>query len=150
MAAFWPIGAAHIICIVSYPIRKKSRFWLFHMWSDKEMYHALFSWETLRDNRERAWSQARDIPDCYLEHECSFRRMKLIRFNFFPLLPLSQYFIITFQVNQIFLMLETKNSIGSDGIEKFQTQLRGGFSRLMLVPFRKLNIFNVILKAVLT
>ena len=71
-------------------------------------------------------------------------------FQFFPLLPLSQYFIITFQVNQIFLMLETKNSIGSDGIEKFQTQLRGGFSRLMLVPFRKLNIFNVILKAVLT
>lgn len=70
-------------------------------------------------------------------------------FQFFPLLPLSQYFIITFQVNQIFLMLETKNSIGSDGIEKFQTQLRGGFSRLMLVPFRKPNIFNVILKAVL-
>ena len=28
------------------------------MWSDKEMYHALFSWETLRNNRERAWSQA--------------------------------------------------------------------------------------------
>ena len=70
-------------------------------------------------------------------------------FQFFPLLPFSQYFIITFQVNQIFLMLETKNSIGSDGIEKFQTQLRGGFSRLMLVPFRKPNIFNVILKAVL-
>ena len=46
-------------------------------------------------------------------------------------------------------MLETKNSIGSDGIEKFQTQLRGGFSRLMLVPVRKSNIFNVILKAVL-
>ena len=75
--------------------------------------------------------------------------MKLIRFNFFPLLRLSQYFIIPFQVDQIFLMLETKNSIGSDGIEKFQTQLRGGFSRLMLVPFRKPNIFNVILKAVL-
>ena len=46
-------------------------------------------------------------------------------------------------------MLETKNSIGADGIEKFQTQLRGGFSRLMLVPFRKPNTFNVILKAVL-
>lgn len=75
--------------------------------------------------------------------------MKLIRFNFFPLLRISQYFIIPFQVDQIFLMLETKNSIGSDGIEKFQTQLRGGFSRLMLVPFRKPNIFNVILKAVL-
>ena len=42
-------------------------------------------------------------------------------------------------------MLETKNSIGSDGLEKFQTQLRGGFSRLMLVPFRKPNTFNVIL-----
>lgn len=75
--------------------------------------------------------------------------MKLIRFNFFPLLRLSQYFIIPFQVHQIFLMLETKNSIGSDGIEKFQTQLRGGFSRLMLVPFRKPNIVNVIMKAVL-
>lgn len=75
--------------------------------------------------------------------------MKLIRFNFFPLLRISQYFIIPFQVDQIFLMLETKNSIGSDGIEKFQTQLRGGFSRLMLVPFRKPNIFNVILKALL-
>lgn len=75
--------------------------------------------------------------------------MKLIRFNFFPLLRLSQYFIIPFQVDQIFLMLETKNSIGSYGIEKFQTQLRGGFSRLMLVPFRKPNIFNVIMKAVL-
>ena len=75
--------------------------------------------------------------------------MKLIRFNFFPLLRISQYFIIPFQVDQIFLMLETKNSIGSDCIEKFQTQLRGGFSRLMLVPFRKPNIFNVILKAVL-
>ena len=75
--------------------------------------------------------------------------MKLIRFNFFPLLRIPQYFIIPFQVDQIFLMLETKNSIGSDGIEKFQTQLRGGFSRLMLVPFRKPNIFNVILKAVL-
>ena len=75
--------------------------------------------------------------------------MKLIRFNFFPLLRISQYFIIPFQVDQIFLMLETKNSIGSDGIEKFQTQLRGGFSRLMLVPFRKPNIFNAILKALL-
>ena len=74
--------------------------------------------------------------------------MKLIRFNFLPLLRISQYFI-TPQVDQIFLMLETKNSIGSDGIEKFQTQLRGGFSRLMLVPFTKPNIFNVILKAVL-
>ena len=60
MAAFWPIGTAQNIRIVSYPIRKKSRFWLFYMWSDKEMYHALFPWETYRDNRERAWSQAKD------------------------------------------------------------------------------------------
>ena len=29
MVAFWPIGTAQIIRIVSYPIRKKSRFWLF-------------------------------------------------------------------------------------------------------------------------
>ena len=28
MAAFWPIGTAQIILIVSCPIRKKSRFWL--------------------------------------------------------------------------------------------------------------------------
>ena len=41
MAAFWPIGTAQIIRIVSYPIWKKSRFWLFCMWSVKEMYHAL-------------------------------------------------------------------------------------------------------------
>ena len=33
MAAFWPIGTAQIICTVSYQIRKKSRFWLFCMWS---------------------------------------------------------------------------------------------------------------------
>ena len=33
MAAFWPIGTAQIIRIVFYPIRKKSRFWLFCMWS---------------------------------------------------------------------------------------------------------------------
>ena len=46
MAAFWPIGTAQITRIVSYPIRKKSRFWLFYMWSGKEMYHALFPWET--------------------------------------------------------------------------------------------------------
>ena len=70
-------------------------------------------------------------------------------FQFFPSSSPFPIFIIPFQVDQIFLMLETKNSIGSDGIEKFQTQLRGGFSRLMLVPFRKPNIFNVILKAVL-
>ena len=31
MAAFWPIGTAQIIRIVSYPIRKKSRFWHFYM-----------------------------------------------------------------------------------------------------------------------
>ena len=33
MAAFWPIGTAQIIRIVSYPIRKKSRFCFFCMWS---------------------------------------------------------------------------------------------------------------------
>ena len=40
MAAFRLIGTAQIIRFVSYPIRKKSRFWLFCMWSVKEMYHA--------------------------------------------------------------------------------------------------------------
>ena len=49
MAAFWPIGTAQIIRIVSYPIRKKSRFWLFCMWSVKEMYHALLPKTDYRD-----------------------------------------------------------------------------------------------------
>ena len=49
MAAFWPIGTAQIIRIVSYPIRKKSRFWLFCMWSVKEMYHALLPKADYRD-----------------------------------------------------------------------------------------------------
>ena len=49
MAAFWPIGTAQIIRIVSYPIRKKSRFWLFCMWSVKEMYHALLPNTDYRD-----------------------------------------------------------------------------------------------------
>ena len=43
------------------PIRKKSRIWHFYMWSIIEMYHALFPWETYRDNRERAWSQASHV-----------------------------------------------------------------------------------------
>ena len=38
MAAFWPIGTWQIIRIVSYPIRKKSRFWLLCMWSVKGLY----------------------------------------------------------------------------------------------------------------
>ena len=49
MAAFWPIRTAQIIRIVSYPIRKKSRFWLFCMWSVKEMYHALLPNTDYRD-----------------------------------------------------------------------------------------------------
>ena len=49
MAAFWPIGTAQIIRIVSYPIRKKSRFWLFCMWSVKEMYHSLLPKAVYRD-----------------------------------------------------------------------------------------------------
>ena len=49
MAAFWPIGTAQIIRIVSYPVRKKSRFWLFCMWSVKEMYHALLPKTDYRD-----------------------------------------------------------------------------------------------------
>ena len=40
-AAFWPIGTVQIIHIVAYPIRKKSRFWLFCMWSVKGLYHTL-------------------------------------------------------------------------------------------------------------
>ena len=49
MAAFGPIGTAQIIRIVSYPIRKKSRFWLFCMWFVKEMYHALLPNTDYRD-----------------------------------------------------------------------------------------------------
>ena len=41
MAAFWPIGTAQIILIVSYPIRKNSIFWLFCMQFVKELYHTL-------------------------------------------------------------------------------------------------------------
>ena len=41
MAAFWPIGTAQIIHIFSYPVRKRSRFWLFRMWFVKGLYHAL-------------------------------------------------------------------------------------------------------------
>ena len=39
MAAFWLIETAQVICIVSYP-RKKSRLWLFCMWSMEGLYHA--------------------------------------------------------------------------------------------------------------
>ena len=42
-----------------------------------------------------------------------------------------------------------RHFLGSDSMEKFYTQLRGGFSRLMLILFRKANNFKVILKAVL-
>ena len=38
--------------------QKKVQILAFLHGSDKEMYHALFPWETYRDNRERAWSQA--------------------------------------------------------------------------------------------
>lgn len=40
MAAVWPFGTAQIIRIVSYPIKNKSRFCLFCMWSVKRLYHA--------------------------------------------------------------------------------------------------------------
>ena len=49
MAAFWPIRTAQIIRIVCYPVRKNSRFWLFCMWSVKEMYHALLPKTDYRD-----------------------------------------------------------------------------------------------------
>ena len=49
MAAFWPIGTAQIIRIDSYPNRKKARFWLFCMWSVKDMYHALLPKTDYRD-----------------------------------------------------------------------------------------------------
>ena len=40
---------AQIIRIVSYTIRKKSRFWLFCIWSVKEMYHVLLPKADYRD-----------------------------------------------------------------------------------------------------
>ena len=49
MTAFWPIGTVQAIRIISYPIRKKSRFWLFCMWSVKELYHALLPKTNYRD-----------------------------------------------------------------------------------------------------
>ena len=63
MAAFWPIGTAQIIRIISYPIRKKSRFWLFYTWSDKQWI--MPSSRESHKHRERAWSQASQlIIDC--------------------------------------------------------------------------------------
>ena len=49
MVAFRPLGTAQIIRIFSYPIRKKSRFWLFCMWSVKGLYHALLPKTDYRD-----------------------------------------------------------------------------------------------------
>ena len=51
MAAFWPIGTVQIIRIVSYPNRKKARFWLFCMWPVKDMYYALLPKTDYRDKR---------------------------------------------------------------------------------------------------
>ena len=47
------IGTAQIIRIVSYSIRKNSRFWLFCMWSVKEMCHALLPKTDYRDKGRR-------------------------------------------------------------------------------------------------
>ena len=58
IVSFWPIGTAEIIRIVFYPIRKKSRFWLFCMWSVKGLYHALLLKTIYRDKGRR--------HDCWL------------------------------------------------------------------------------------
>ena len=78
MAAFWPIGTAQIIRIVFYPIRKKSRFWLFCMWSVKEMYHALLPktdyWALISNNGGNEWRQKNNrfitLFCTFLYHPC--------------------------------------------------------------------------------
>ena len=54
---FWPSGTAQII--VFYPIRKESTFWLFCMWSGKEMYHALLP---KTDYREKGRGHDHRLP----------------------------------------------------------------------------------------
>ena len=51
MAAFGPIGTAQIIRSVSYPIRKKSRFWLFCIFVKKKRNYALLPKTDYRDKR---------------------------------------------------------------------------------------------------
>ena len=86
MAVFWPIGTAQIIRIVSYPIRKKSRFWLFGMWSVKEMYHAFLQKTDYRDKRkghDRRLIQSGEcqITSCYVVFTaCSCRLILLHRY----------------------------------------------------------------------
>ena len=46
LCVHWPIRMEFFRGIVSKSIRKKSRTWHFYIWSDKEMYNALFPWET--------------------------------------------------------------------------------------------------------
>ena len=88
MAGFWPIGTEQIIRIVSYPIRKKSRFWLFCMWSVKEMYHALLPKADCRDKgrghdrRLRLgshWDLLYAYPDYVLKTEIFFSVFEKMR-----------------------------------------------------------------------
>ena len=81
MAAFWPIGTAQIIRIVSYPIRKKSRFWLFCMWSLKEMYHALLPKADYRDKGKG--HDRRQVRTAILLILPKFFALFVIRFSMF-------------------------------------------------------------------
>ena len=90
MAAFWPIGTAQIIRIVSYPIRK--RFCLFCMWSVKQMYHALLLKTDYRDKgrgHDRRLNWAYYLPVC-----------KLFIFSFSCLQ--TKYFSLSIFENKIF------------------------------------------------
>ena len=71
MAAFWPIETALIIRIVSYPIRKKSRFWIFCMWSVKEMYHAVLPKTDYRDKGRGRDCRLR-LEGCHPDWVCEY------------------------------------------------------------------------------
>ena len=61
MASFWPIGTAQIIRIVSYPIRKKSRFWHFYMWSSLSIRRFWGKRGKMEAKKGESWR--RETPD---------------------------------------------------------------------------------------
>ena len=65
MAAFWLIGTAQIICIVSYP-RKRSKFLLFCMWSVKGLYLALIP---KTDDRDKGRGHDRRLLVALFSHQ---------------------------------------------------------------------------------
>ena len=75
--------------------------------------------------------------------------MKLIRFDFFPLLRVSQYFINTFPGRPDIFNVRDEKLHRLRWNRNVLDETAWWFQQLMRVHFRKPNIFNVILKAVL-